>query len=174
MTPHQVSIIQNLKEPHRQQLSNLAGGLPGINQTLQVMRSLVNRYKINPKVRELALSVIANLPQKDFENEINKLFEFVKYRIRYVRDIAGVETVQTPVKTLQYAAGDCDDKAVLLATLLESIGHVTRFHAVGFKPDHISHVLLEVKRGGEWIALDTTEPVKMGWRPPSIVTSMYG
>lgn len=125
-------------------------------------------------MRELALAIIADFPQKDFNREIQALFDFVKYRIRYVKDIHGVETLQTPAKTLEYGAGDCDDKSTLLAALLESIGHETRFHAMGFRPSHISHVLLDVKSGGQWLPLDPTEPVAMGWSPPNIVTSLYG
>ena len=50
--------------------------------------------------------------------------------VQYVRDVRGVETLATPIKTLETMQGDCDDQAVLLASLLESIGHPTRFVAM--------------------------------------------
>ena len=40
--------------------------------------------------------------------------------------INGVETVQTPLRTLENEAGDCDDKSLLTATLLETFGFSTR------------------------------------------------
>jgi len=138
------------------------------------MRAFVNQYKTAPEIRELALQLTRNLPQKAFSEEVRAIAEFVKNRIRYTRDINGVETVQSPLKTLEYGAGDCDDKATLLAALLESVGCETRFHALGFSRGDVSHVLLECEINGQWVALETTEPVAMGWLPPNIRQSVYG
>jgi transglutaminase-like putative cysteine protease len=138
------------------------------------MRQYVETYKTHPRVRELALQLTRALPQKDFAAEIDTLFRFVQTRIRYVRDVHNVETIQTPVKTLEYGQGDCDDKTTLLAALLQSLGHPTRFHAMGFRPGHVEHVLLEVKRGTQWIPLDATEPHRGGWAPPALRHSLYG
>ena len=156
-----------------QTLKNISSGLGGIETTLAYMRAYVEEYKIHPAVRELALKLTRNLPQKDFDGEARVLFDYVQNSIRYVRDINGVETVQTPLKTLEYGAGDCDDKASLLAALLESLGHETRFYAVGFRPANVSHVLLQCKIHGQWVALETTEPVAYGWTPPNVQESRY-
>jgi len=137
------------------------------------MRDFVNEYKVNPFIRETALGLTRALPQKDFAGEVRVLFSYVQDHIRYVRDINGVETVQSPVKTLEYGAGDCDDKALLLATMLESLGHETRFYAVGFRPKSISHVLLQCKIFDEWVALETTEPVAFGWSPPNVAEKRF-
>lgn len=125
-------------------------------------------------IREVALEQVRYLPQKDFYGEAKAMHNFVQNHIRYVRDIADTEVIQTPLKTLEYGQGDCDDKATLLAAMLESIGHITRFHAVGFQTGKISHVLLEDNINGQWVPLETTEPVAMGWLPPNIRESRYG
>lgn len=166
--PTRPPIHSQNKTPTQQQLKGLSGGLSGIRSTLHYMREYVNQYKTAPQVRELALSLTRRLPQKDFRGELNALFNYVQNHIRYVRDVYDVETIQTPVKTLEYGQGDCDDKSSLLAALLESIGHKTRFKAVGFTPGQISHVLLEANVLGEWIPLETTEPVALGWTPPRV------
>lgn len=150
----------------------LQDGAAGTLQTLKLMRSLVREYKIKLPIRELALKLVAPLKQKNFVGEVKAIHKFVRDEIRYVRDIVGVETIQTPVKTLDYAQGDCDDKATLAASLLEAIGHPTRFTAVGFKPGQFSHVLVETKVGRDWVAVETTEPVPLGWRPPGIKNKM--
>jgi len=137
------------------------------------MRQFVEQYKTHPVIFRLSRELTAHLPQKDFTNEIKALYNYVRDSIRYVRDINGVETIQTPVKTLEFGTGDCDDKATLLAALLESIGAETRFNAMGFRKNHISHVSLQVKNGGKWVNLETTEPVDMGWLPPGIKTNLY-
>lgn len=158
----------------RQKLMPLSSGLAGISETIKYMREFVDQYKTHPRIRELALKLTRGISQKAYSEEARALFNFVQNSIRYTRDINGVETVQTPLKTLEYGAGDCDDKATLLAALLESIGFETRFHAMGFQPRDVSHVLLECNINGEWVALETTEPVAMGWLPPGIRHSIYG
>lgn len=157
-----------------QKIIPLSSGLAGIKETLGYMRGFVETYKTHPRIRELALQLTRGISQKAYSEEVRALSDFVKNRIRYTRDVNGVETVQTPLKTLEYGAGDCDDKATLLAAMLESIGFETRFHAMGFKPRDITHVLLECEVNGKWIALETTEPVQMGWLPPGIKQSIYG
>jgi transglutaminase-like putative cysteine protease len=156
------------------QLFALPDGADGVRATLYLMRALVKKYKMNPDIRHVAASLVAGELQKDWVAEIKALHAFVRDEIRYVRDIEGVETVQTPDKTLEFGYGDCDDKALLLATLLQSIGHKpVRFVAVGTgAPGHFSHVFVDTLVGTRWIPLETTEPVPAGWASPKITTEM--
>jgi transglutaminase-like putative cysteine protease len=128
--------------------------------------------KHSTAVRHLALSLVADLPPKDYAAEVCALHAFVRDRIRYVRDIVGTETVQTPERTIINEAGDCDDKSTLLASLLEAIGVPTRFEAVGFTPGHWSHVLVQALLKNRWVSLETTVNVQPGWRPPGVVESL--
>ncbi len=136
------------------------------------MGKLVKDGKKSLAVRQQAISLVAHLAQKDWAAEITAAHAFVRDRIRYVKDVRDVETLATPEKTLEFGQGDCDDKAVLLAALLESIGHPTRFVAIAFHPDEFAHVFVESKIGENWIALETTEPVPAGWRPHGYVQEM--
>lgn len=121
-------------------------------------------------VRHLALQLVAGLRPKDYAGEVRALHRYVRDVIRYVRDIVGVETVQTPERTLENGQGDCDDKSTLLAALLQSIGHPARFEAVGFAPDRFSHVLVSAQVGGRWVPLETTiAGAEPGWYPPRVV-----
>lgn len=141
--------------------------------TLKLMSELTKRGKKLPKIREKATSLVQRLGQKNYLGEIEALHRFVRDSIRYVRDINGVETLHFPEQILEQEYGDCDDKSVLLASLLEAIGHPTRFVAVGFKqPDDYSHVFVDTRCGPGWITLETTENVPMGWRPPNIVAAL--
>lgn len=136
------------------------------------MASLASTAKTTPRIRELALSIVGLVPGKNFRGEIDRIFVWVRDNVRYTRDVRGVETVQTPAKTLDYMQGDCDDQVTLLAALLESVGIQARFKAVGFRPHHYQHVYLEARDNGDWIALDPTEQVPVGWEPPNPVTIM--
>lgn len=158
--------------PVVQVLGSIPDGPAGVRVTLKLMRQLTRDARTDPSIRGLALQLVAGLRQKDYRGEVAAIHAFVRDRIRYVRDVHNVETLQTPRKTLELAAGDCDDKAMLTAALLEAIGYATRFSAVGFRPGHFAHVFPEVKLGAAWLPLETTENWPMGKRPPGIAAQM--
>lgn len=132
------------------------------------MRFIVRRAKVDPLIRRQALEIVAGLPQRDYLSEVKALHAWVRDRIRYVHDIRGVETVNTPRYLLKQRQGDCNNKSLLLAVLLESIGIPTRFAAIGLSPERISHVLVEARIGTRWLALETTEPVGVDWYPAGV------
>lgn len=129
------------------------------------MKRIALVYKKRLAIRQLAANLVNDLPPKAYAAEVERLFNYVKNNIRYTRDVYEVETLQTPDKTLEFGYGDCDDMVLLLATLLLAIGHPVRFVAMGMEPGRFSHVFLETKIGADWVALETTEPVGVGWEP---------
>ncbi len=150
----------------------LSPGKAGTVQTLKLMRRLVRKGKRDLVLRRLALKLTRRLSQKNWLHEVHALHKFVQFNIRYVKDIRGIETLHTPARTLEQGQGDCDDKSVLLATLLESLGHPTRFVALAFSDNVFRHVLVETKIGLGWLALDATEPHPTGWMPPGVSKRM--
>lgn len=136
------------------------------------MARLATQAKTSIPIRELALQIVGVVPGKHFRAEMDRIFVWVRDRIRYTRDVFGVETVQTPEKTLEYRQGDCDDQVTLLAALLESVGIEARFKAVGFVPGSFKHVFLEARDNGNWIAMDPIMQVPFGWAPPNIEAVM--
>jgi len=153
-------------------LFGIPSGVAGVRATLYLMRDLVRRYRTDLAVRERAAALTQHLPQKSWTREIRALHEYVRDGIRYLKDTNGVEVVQTPVVTMAVKHGDCDDKATLLAALLESIGHPARFVAVGFEPGKYSHVYVESKIGEQWAPLETTSMMSPGMAPLRIVQRM--
>jgi transglutaminase-like putative cysteine protease len=133
-----------------------------------MMRQIVRAWKKSPDLRDLALSHVRGFDQKDWYSEIAAIHALVRDKIRYVRDINGVETLHTPDQILKRGQGDCDDKSILLAALLESIGHPTRFVAVDINGRGFSHVYVETKIGNKWVGLETTEPWDLGRVVPSV------
>ncbi len=151
-------------------LQLIPDGAPGILATLKIMSKMVNDYKKSMRVRDKTIALTQDCGQKDYSCEVRQIHAFVRDNIRYVNDIRDVETVQTPDKTLDLAAGDCDDKSTLIAAMLESIGHPTRFVAIGFRPGVFEHVYVETKIRTAWIPLETTEDVEAGWSPdPQVI-----
>lgn len=142
-------------------------GDAGTLATLKRMRVYAREGSRSLPIRELALHLISTVPgAKNWSGQVRALHKHVQKNIQYVRDIAGVETLQTPVMTLTYAAGDCDDQATLLAALLLAVGHPVRFVAVATRPGvGFCHVYAETKIGARWYALETTEDWPAGRGP---------
>jgi transglutaminase-like putative cysteine protease len=146
-------------------------GAAGIRRTIRIMRDLVNRYRVDPTIRARAITLLRLTPSKDEPSEIRVIFEFVRDHIRYVRDVVDTETIATPDKVLALGAGDCDDKATLLATLLESVGYPTRFAVAGYSaPNVFEHVYVRAMLAdGSFVSLDPSEPNGLGWHAPNPV-----
>lgn len=142
------------------ELRGIPGGAEGTRQTLRIMRELVREWKMHPRLRQLAKSIVQGCASKNTKCEVASIHRYISNKIRYVRDVQGVETVQAPDVTLRDKAGDCDDQAVLVGALLCSVGHPVRFVAVGFRPGRFAHVYTETPIGPNWVAVETTEK---GW-----------
>lgn len=72
-------------------------------------------------LRELAIDLGRLFEAGDFK-QARKIFEFVRDEIRYVYDPMGLEEIQSPETTLKLRAGDCEDQAIILSSLLSAIG----------------------------------------------------
>lgn len=152
-------------------LYSIRPGDLGTLDTLTIMQALVREGKSNNLVRQLTARLVRNLPQKDYIGEARIIQAFVRDNVRYVRDIRGMETVHAPEFIIKNGYGDCDDKSVLAASMLESIGHKTRFTVVGPGTRGFCHVYVEDFLDGEWVAIECTEPVPLGWRAPNMRNS---
>lgn len=123
-------------------------------------------------IRELAGDITAECPPREWSCEVGMIQQWVKQNIKFVADVAEVETLQTPDLTLRQRLGDCDDHSILVASLLQSIGHPARFIAVDLGGG-FSHVFTETPIGPYWVAVETTEPdFGLGDRPRGINRTM--
>lgn len=148
----------------------LSSGRAGVLQTLTQMRVFVNDGRISPAIRNCALRIVWNVPERDHLAEVTALFEYVRDSIRYVRDVNNVETVSSADNTLAILQGDCDDQTVLLCALLESVGYPTRFVVAGYHDQNcFEHVFCQVFFDGQWVNGDATEKQPLGYMPPDPV-----
>lgn len=150
----------------------LPDGAAGTRETLKAMKLLVLDGKRQPIVRQTACAIVQNCPRMDWVCEVECCWRWVLENIRYVRDTSDVELLHFAEQILAQRCGDCDDASVLLASILESIGCATRFRALAFQGINYAHVLVEAFAGGDWIALDATEPEDFGWFPPGVTAIM--
>lgn len=147
----------------------LKAGDAGVARTVRYMYAFVagREGAANPQIRQKALEITSQVRSHDKNGEIRAIFEWVKSNIKFRGEYK--ETLQTPVVTLQVGAGDCDDHSTLLAALLQSIGHKTRFQTVATRGQDFSHVYCEVLTPRGWTALDTTVPgSSVGWKVQNV------
>jgi len=80
----------------------------------------------DPTVRSKTLSVITDAPEGiEVDSQTWKIWKinyWVAHNIKYVSDPKGKEYIAYPNETLECGAGDCDDFAVLTATMYETVG----------------------------------------------------
>lgn len=101
----------------------------GNYDTVRIMAGVARSRAGDPRVRQLALAILLdrNVGSHNFLDEDCAIAEFVQKNVRYVRDPNGIEQLHDPVYMIDHiragdAQGDCDDQALLLASLLLSIG----------------------------------------------------
>lgn len=117
-----------------------------VNETLKQMRSMVEAHW-----RDMAPYV--HLP-------ITEAYENIKNIPWRADSIDGFddEVVMRPSYTMfeMGVGGDCDDKAVMMASYLKAAGYPWRFVAVG--DDKFEHVYVETQIDGQVVPLDATYP----------------
>lgn len=137
--------------------------------TVNVMRGAARGRAGHPRIRQLALRILSHAKVKshNFVDEAKALARFVQENVRYVRDPNGIEQLHDPVYMVEQiikgtAQGDCDDQALLLASLLLSVGHQPYFAIVKYGKDmgaynHIYTVVYEKNwnQNTQRLALDT-------------------
>jgi hypothetical protein len=118
---------------------------------VRIANELVHQKALDPPLRAVAQRIVANT--RDIPHQgARDIARWVRKQIRYAQEAPGVEVLQGPYTTLRYGMGDCDDLAILWATLCRSIGleayvagvaETTEpdsfYHAVGYDDDNGKH-----------------------------------
>jgi transglutaminase-like putative cysteine protease len=139
---------------------------------LGFLRKVINDWRGRAWTRETALAIVkrAGVPPKDRLGQAIALGEWTQSHVYYVNEIP--ETFQSPRRTVELGAGDCDDQTMLMGSMLEALGIPSR--VVGLKINgYWQHVfpMAEVARGfGKAplvVPLDTTlgSPIRQVQNP---------
>ena len=141
-------------------------------QTVALIRRAIVEGSQSWKVRQCALGIVraAGVRPKDYAGELGALFAWCTRHLRYTRDPATAELVQTSEVLLgqieaEGAGGDCDDQTVLLGALAASIGFPVAVRIIGDAPGQYRHVHLRVKVRDRWVPADLTAWPRrgLGW-----------
>jgi transglutaminase-like putative cysteine protease len=149
------------------QLLNIPNGAAGTRETLKAMARIVRQFRIDPYFTAEAAHIVAMNAPGAYRGEIDAIHAFVRDQIRYLQDPVDIQALRAPDVTVRMSAGNCAQKSILAATLLEAINHKCRFVAVGYtgNPQDFEHVYVETKIGVDWLPIETTLHVPSGWAP---------
>lgn len=130
-----------------------------IPEQISFLRTMVQVYAGTSWAKETALQIIreANCAARNHACYAMAIAEAVQKRIRYIREYP--ETFQSPPRTWEIRAGDCDDFTTTEGTLLETLG--IRNEIVGMKIGgkwrHVFiRALIQTPRGLQRMPLDAT------------------
>lgn len=149
----------------------IRGGDGGSMDTLTIMAQLVNDSLTVPLVVDAARRLaILNADSRDTFRQAIGIRSFLGRVWRFVEDPTDRELLRTPevmlreYYTVGYVAGDCDEAAVLGASLAKAIGLGATFTVYAFSPadggnDYFSHVFATILTpDGRSVSLDVTKP----------------
>ncbi len=151
-------------EPHY--IPTLSDVLPSNINTSLTKNNVTSKYDFlelidptDPLVKQTADKVAVMGCPANRICHAKAIFYFVRDNFNYVSDPTSFEYVKSPRESLAVQGGDCDDAAILLASMLESIGVRTR---MVFIPGHVyvqanlAEALKSYKSVEDWIDLDAT------------------
>lgn len=149
-------------------------GFSGPRDTIDAMTRAAHgpRGEQSIVVRRFTEEVVRFIWPKDYVGEIqalrNVFLQVSPYTgvplVRYTNDPRHVELVKDPqriveeISTHGSSTCDCDESALLLATMLLQLGRETQFVGLGFtNSQHLTHVAVRTKepKSGRWFFIDT-------------------
>jgi transglutaminase-like putative cysteine protease len=84
-----------------------------------------------PDVRDKAAEVARSYPGAYNIYQVCAIFDMVKEKIKYINDPRGKDLWEPANVTLRVGAGDCEDQAILLSSMIEAVGGTTRVYLTG-------------------------------------------
>lgn len=138
--------------------------------TLARLAAICRAESAEVAIVDTATRMVREVAPLDYRGQLAAIVAWVRAHVRYVRDPVSVEYIRSPSLLVERAqtgdaAGDCDDLALLCATLARAIGFPVKFCALGYGTPgdasaHYSHVCAIARAGSlslsPWLNLDTT------------------
>lgn len=146
--------------------------IPGMdaNRTRSIVGRLARAYGRHPLMRAFVVGRVlrpAGIAPRDTAGTVAAIFRWVRDNIRFQNEPG--EQVLTPGRVLIWRFGDCDDRAGLVAAMLESVGIRWRLvllsrHGTPF------HIWPQALVRGRWMHLETSDDrARLGESPESLM-----
>ena len=131
---------------------------------LRVLRGFTQKYGRDPRIREFTVDVIrqAGVQPRDYPGQAAAILRWVQNNIYYINESG--EQVQSPFYTLRKRYGDCDDQAIMIGAMAESVMLPWRFCLAG---TGLGSKAIKHYEGGPmpWSGTFSHIYVQLGWPP---------
>lgn len=154
--------LQRLNPIHPRILSQapLLAGLRGVEQTIQAMKNLAREASVDPLFRQRVAFVTRNCGN-DFDCITESVERFIRREVRYLEEPEEILTdprmLMDQIDRNQHPFGDCDDHALLAASMIRATGIPVFFVVIGKSEGNAEHVLISAQRGDKQAYIDTTQ-----------------
>lgn len=153
---------------------------PNIDDRVSWLILELEEGKRSERVRQIASEILTGknaegdwqVAERDWNGELGAAFDYVRGKVRYTRDIHGVELFQKADRTLDLEIGDCDDIAILLGSILGNIGYPLMVRVIATGGNDFHHVYLVAgippHDPTKWVPLDASQSHGVGWEVEGI------
>lgn len=138
-------------------------------QQRKLLWAIIARSTGEPRLVDWAARLIAehDVAGNDYAKLAATLQAWVQRNVKFFREYP--ERWQSPLRTLDWKIGDCDDQSILLASTLRSFRIPVRLRFVRFidprSRSRKSHVYVQAKLNGQWTSVETVKQVPLGFDP---------
>lgn len=132
---------------------------------------VVKEYTGNPLLLDFASGLIRkyNVPERDDLALAIAAQHYAQHYIKFFRE--DPERFTSPLRTIVWGFGDCDDKSIFIATILRSFRIPVRLKFIRFtvpSGKKVSHVYPQAKINGQWISLESVHKWDIGVDPEDL------
>ena len=158
----------------------------GADDRIHYIKKMIRKYRYDPHVREIAATVLTRkngsggwkVPEKDWSAEVKAMFNFVRKNVRYTRDTVGRDMYASPNRSLAANSGDCDCYAILLGSLLQSVGYPIVLRIIQTHGNKTwNHIYLLVglppTRPTKWLLADASINKPLGFQAPAYMVERH-
>lgn len=154
---------------------------PDIDDRISWIMAEIEEGKRDPRIRALAAQILSRksdgswaVQERDWNAEVDAIFNFTRQNVRYTRDIHEVELFQKATRTLELKIADCDDLSILLGSLLQCVGYPVLLRVIGLGGNTYQHIYVVVgippTSPTTWKPLDASQNQPAGWEVTENVT----
>lgn len=144
----------------------------GFDAQRKAVWGVVLKYTGHPLLMQWASDFLREyqVPERDPGALARAVQCYAQEHVKFFRERP--ERFASPLRTIEWGFGDCDDKSILIATVLRSFRVPVRLVFVRYKQPtldggvkRISHVYPQARVNGQWLALESVHPWPMGKDP---------
>lgn len=112
-------------------------------ERIRIMQDIIDKHASSCCFwRTLALNIAGSndIPRSEYDYHFtSRLYDYLKKRVPFRKDVVGVETLQFPDYTLAHG-GDCDDLVILFNTLSRAVGVPAQFLIASLGSSQFDHI----------------------------------